>query len=106
MNPYRAPFTEPSARLPTLVWPRQIQIDGEPAEVAAIVEQYACWVSGSDLPKLLVVGDPGAIVTGRTLDFCRSWKNQREVKVNGRHFVQEDSPHEIGKALAEFLTAL
>jgi haloalkane dehalogenase len=103
MAAYRAPFAEPSARLPTLVWPRQIPIEGEPADVAAIVENYGAFISKSPIPKLLILGDPGAIVTGRTRDYCRTWPNQREMTVKGRHFLQEDSPHEIGRALAEFV---
>jgi haloalkane dehalogenase len=100
---YRAPFRERSARLPTLAWPREIPIEGEPADVHAIVESYGDWLAGSAIPKLLVLGDPGAIVTGRTREFCRSWPNQREIVVPGRHFVQEDSPDAIGAELADFL---
>jgi haloalkane dehalogenase len=103
MANYRAPYKERAARLPTLFWPRQIPIEGEPPDVTAITEKYADWLSHSDIPKLLIVGEPGAIVTGRTRDFCRTWPNQREITVKGRHFLQEDSPHEIGAALADFI---
>ncbi len=103
MAAYRAPYLEREARLPTLVWPRQIPVGGEPADVAAIVESYGKWLSRSPIPKLLVLGDPGAITRGRTRDFCRSWPNQREVTVKGGHFLQEDSPEEIGRALAGFV---
>jgi haloalkane dehalogenase len=106
MAVYRAPFLEREARLPTLTWPRQIPIEGEPPDVTAIVEAYGAWLSQSGIPKLLVLGDPGAIVTGPTRDFCRTWPNQREVTVKGRHFLQEDSPQEIGIALAEFVMAV
>jgi haloalkane dehalogenase len=106
MAAYRAPFLERDARLPTLAWPREIPIEGEPADVAAIVENYGQFLSRSAIPKLLVVGEPGAIMTGRTRDFCRTWSNQREVTVRGRHFLQEDSPHKIGAALAEFVSSL
>jgi len=106
MAAYRAPFLEREARLPTLVWPRQIPIDGEPADVTAIVESSGAFLSRSAIPKLLIVGEPGAIMTGRTREFCRTWLNQREVAVRGRHFLQEDSPHQIGAALAEFVTSL
>jgi haloalkane dehalogenase len=106
MTAYRAPFLERDARLPTLVWPRQIPVEGEPADVTAIVESYAAFLSRSQIPKLLIVGEPGAIVTGRTREFCRTWRNQREVTVPGRHFLQEDSPHQIGAALTEFVTSL
>ena len=101
MAAYRAPFLEREARLPTLAWPRQIPIEGKPADVTAIVEAYGAW-----LPKLLILGDPGAIITGRTRDFCRTWRNQREVVVPGRHFLQEDSPDLIGIALREFVQSL
>ena len=106
MAAYRAPFVEPSARLPTLVWPRQIPVEGEPADVTAIVENYGAWLSKSAIPKLLILGDPGAIITGRTREYCRTWPNQREITVKGRHFLQEDSPHQIGRALAEFVRSV
>jgi haloalkane dehalogenase len=106
MTAYRGPFPDREARLPTLVWPREIPIEGEPADVTAIVTSYGKWLSQSSLPKLLVVGEPGAIMTGRTLKFCRTWPNQREVTVKGRHFLQEDSPNQIGAALAGFVTSL
>jgi haloalkane dehalogenase len=106
MEAYRAPFREREDRLPTLVWPRQIPIEGEPADVTAIVESYAKAMSQSRIPKLLIAGDPGAIVRGRTLEFCRTWPNQREATVKGMHFLQEDSPQEIGIALREFLQTL
>jgi haloalkane dehalogenase len=103
MERYRAPYRERSARLPTLTWPREIPIQGEPPDVVAIVEAYGEWLSRCTVPKLLVLGEPGTIITGRTREFCRAWPNQREVTVAGRHFLQEDSPHEIGTALASFL---
>jgi haloalkane dehalogenase len=106
MAAYRAPYRERQARLPTLIWPRQIPIEGEPADVTTIVENYANWLSRTTIPKLLVLGDPGAIITGRTRDFCRTWPNQREITVRGRHFLQEDSPEEIGAALAAFVKSV
>ncbi len=106
MAAYRAPFLEREARLPTLVWPRQIPIEGDPADVTAIAESYGKAMSQSAIPKLLVVGEPGAIMRGRTLEFCRSWPNQTEVAVKGRHFLQEDAPHEIGAALQEFVRSV
>ena len=106
MAAYRAPYFEREARLPTLAWPRQIPIEGEPADVTEIVEGYGSWLSQSPIPKLLILGDPGAIVTGRTRDFCRTWQNQREVMVPGRHFLQEDSPDQIGIALKEFVKSV
>jgi haloalkane dehalogenase len=106
MIAYRMPYLERQARLPTLVWPRQIPVEGEPADVAAIVERCGKWLAQSDLPKLLVLSEPGAIMRGRTRDFCRSWPNQREVTVKGAHFLQEDSPDQIGAALAGFVKSL
>ena len=106
MAVYRAPFLERESRLPTLVWPRQIPIEGEPADVARIVEHSAAAMSRSPLPKLFIVGEPGAIVRGRTLDFCRTWANQTEITVKGIHFLQEDSPDEIGRALREFVESV
>jgi haloalkane dehalogenase len=101
MAEYRRPFLEPGERRrPTLSWPREIPIDGEPADVDAIVRAYAGWLSGSDVPKLFVNADPGAILTDGAREFCRTWPNQEEVTVRGGHFVQEDSPAEIGEAVA------
>lgn len=100
---YRRPFLNPADRRPTLTWPRQIPISGEPPEVVQIVQDYADWLSESDVPKLLFVAEPGAILQGAALEFCRKWPNQTEVPVAGNHFVQEDSPHEIGAALATWL---
>lgn len=103
MARYRAPFADRASRLTTLLWPRQLPVDGEPAEIVAVVERYGDWLSRSTCPKLLVLAEPGAVVTGRLRDLCRSWPNQTEVTVPGRHFLQEDSPHEIGAALAAFV---
>ena len=101
---YRRPFTNPADRRPTLTWPRQIPIEGEPAEVVAIVQSYADWLSASDMPKLFVNAEPGAILTGPQRDFVRTWPNQTEVTVPGNHFIQEDSPDEIGEAIASWIT--
>jgi haloalkane dehalogenase len=106
MDVYRSSFRDPGSRLPTLVWPRQLPIEGEPADVHAIVDSYSRWLSQSTLPKLLILGDPGAIVTGRIMDLCRTWPNQTVITVKGRHFLQEDSPHEIGTALANFVKSV
>ncbi len=100
MSVYRAPYLEPGeSRRPTLTWPRQIPIDGAPPDVAAIVEAYAAWMSTNDLPKLFIDAEPGSILTGPQREFCRTWRNQSEVTVEGRHFIQEDSPDEIGVAI-------
>ncbi len=102
---YRRPFAEPGeSRRPTLTWPRQIPVEGEPAEVVEIVRAYADWLSTSDVPKLFVNADPGAILIGPQREFCRTWPNQTEVTVAGIHFIQEDSPDEIGAALAAWLS--
>ncbi len=103
MERYRRPYQRREDRLPVLAWPRELPIEGQPADVVAIVEGYARWLQQSPLPKLFINAEPGAILTGRQRDFCRTWPNQREVTVPGVHFVQEDSPHEIGQAIADFL---
>lgn len=106
MTVYRRPFLNPGEdRRPTLTWPRQIPIEGEPADVFEIVEGYGSFLSESQIPKLFVNADPGAILVGAQRDFCRTWPNQTEVTVNGTHFIQEDSPHEIGAALRDWMTA-
>jgi len=105
MAAYRRPFAEPGeARRPTLSWPRQLPIAGEPAEVVAIVEAYGDWLKSSDLPKLFINAEPGAILTGPQREFCRSWPNQVEVTVSGIHFIQEDSPDDIGSSIADWLS--
>jgi len=107
MEHYREPFREPGEnRRPTLTWPREIPIDGEPADVVALVDDYARWLTASPLPKLFVNGNPGSILVGAQRDFCRTWPNQQEVTVKGSHFLQEDSPAEIGQAIARFLRRL
>jgi haloalkane dehalogenase len=107
MEVYRRPFREPGeSRRPTLTWPRQIPIDGEPKEVVDIVAAYADWLKSSSLPKLFIDADPGAILRGKVRDFCRTWPNQEQVTVKGIHFVQEDSPDEIGTAIATWLPNL
>jgi haloalkane dehalogenase len=106
MDAYREPFRERESRLPTLIWPRELPIEGEPADVTAIVTQYGNWLAQSAIPKLFISAEPGALITGRALEFCRSWPNQRETSVKGIHFIQEDAPEEIGTALASFLREL
>jgi haloalkane dehalogenase len=103
---YRAPYREPGeSRRPTLTWPRQIPLDGEPADVVGIAQAYADWLTTSPVPKLFVNGDPGFLLTGALRDFCRTFPNQREVAVRGTHFIQEDAPDEIGRALADFVAS-
>ena len=107
MAVYRRPYLNAGEdRRPTLTWPREIPIDGEPADVAEIAGAYSSWLSTSDVPKLFVNAEPGAILIGAQREFCRGWPNQREVTVAGNHFIQEDSPDEIGQAIASWLRAL
>ncbi len=108
MAEYRRPFAEPGeGRRPTLTWPRQIPIDGEPVDVVEVVEAYGKWLAGDDSPpKLFVNADPGFILTGRARELCRTWPHQTEVTVAGAHFVQEDSGPEIGAAVAEWIATL
>ena len=93
-------------RRPTLTWPRQIPLDGEPKEVVEEVEKNADFHKNSDIPKLFINAEPGSILTGDQREFVRTWKNQKEVTVKGNHFIQEDSADEIGAALREFVTNL
>jgi len=103
MAVYRRPFTEPGeSRRPTLTWPRQIPLDGEPKDVVAIVQRYADFLSKSPVPKLFINAEPGAILIGAQREFCRSWPNQQEVTVKGNHFLQEDSPDEIAEAISRW----
>jgi haloalkane dehalogenase len=104
MERYRTPYREAGeSRRPTLTWPREIPVDGEPADVVRVVQEYGDWLSKSPIPKLFINADPGSILVGAQRDFCRRWPNQQEVTVRGSHFVQEDSPDEIGRALAAFV---
>lgn len=107
MTVYRRPFAQAGEdRRPTLTWPRQIQLAGEPADVVGIVQEYADWLADAEVAKLFINADPGAILTGAAREFCRSWPNQTEVTVKGNHFIQEDSPDEIGQALAQWRSSL
>jgi len=107
MAEYRRPYLAAGEdRRPTLTWPRQIPIDGDPAEVAEVVAAYAAWLEHAPVPKLLISADPGAALTGEALDYARSWPRQTEVRVPGLHFIQEDSPNQIGEALAAWLRGL
>lgn len=107
MAVYRRPYREPGeSRRPTLTWPREIPIDGEPADVVATVARYARWLSESSIPKLFINAEPGVILTGAQREFCRTWPNQDEITVEGSHFIQEDSPDVIGRAIAAFLSRI
>jgi haloalkane dehalogenase len=108
MTEYRRPFVEPGeGRRPTLTFPREIPIEGKPADVAEIVSAYGAWLATSNVPKLFVKAEPGALLAGgANLATARSWPAQSEVTVKGIHFVQEDSPDEIGRAIAKWMAAL
>jgi haloalkane dehalogenase len=106
MEEYRRPFRTREDRWPTLAWPREIPVEGEPADVVALSTAYAEWMAQNDLPKLFVSAEPGAILTGTPREFCRRWHNQTEVTVRGSHFIQEDSGPEIGRAIAEWAATL
>ena len=107
MTEYRRPFLESGEdRRPTLTWPRQIPLGGEPSDVVEIVTAYGEWLAGSDMPKLFINAEPGAILIGNQREFCRSWPNQTEVTVKGAHFIQEDSADEIGQAIREWMSGI
>ena len=107
MDAYRRPFLQAGeSRRPTLTWPREIPIDGEPTDVHQIIDGYAHWLASSNVPKLFINAEPGSILTGKQREFCRTWPNQQEVTVKGIHFIQEDAPAEIGEAIAAFLARI
>ena len=107
MAAYRAPFANAGEdRRPTLTWPRQIPIEGEPPEVVRVVTDCGRWLAESSIPKLFINAEPGLLLTGRQREFCRTWHNQTELTVEGIHFIQEDSPKKIGEALAAFVRSL
>lgn len=107
MNEYRRPFAAAGEdRRPTLTWPRQIPVAGAPADVVQIASDYAKWMAGNDIPKLFIDAKPGSILTGKARDFALSFKNQTVVEAAGYHFLQEDSPDEIGQALSDWLKTL
>ena len=104
---YRKPFLNANEdRRPTLSWPRQIPVEGTPENVVAIVDEYRAWLEQCEIPKLFINAEPGSILTGAQREYCRSWPKQQEVTVSGTHFIQEDSPHEIGEAIAGFVSSL
>ena len=103
---YRRPFANPGEdRRPTLSWARSNPLDGEPADVTEIMNSYSEWLPRSSVPKLFVNSEPGG-TTESLRDFCRTWSAQREITLRGLHFMQEDSPHEIGQAIADWLASI
>ena len=104
MTQYRKPFLKAgSDRQPTLSWPRQIPLEGEPSEVVNIVNEYSEFMKKSNIRKLFINADPGSILIGAQREFCRSWPNQKEITVKGKHFIQEDSPNEISSAIKNWI---
>ena len=106
MEVYRRPFNIPEDRRPTLDWPNQIPIEGHPKDVTEIAKSYSEYLSTSNVPKLFVNAEPGAILVGEQREFCRSWPNQQEITVSGSHFIQEDSPDLIGKGILDWLLSI
>ncbi len=106
MNEYRRPFNDKKSRRPTLDWPRQIPLENDPPEISRIVDSYSHWMAENNIPKLFINAEPGAILIGKQREFCRTWKNQKEVTVKGSHFIQEDSPNEIGNAIFDWLKGI
>jgi haloalkane dehalogenase len=107
MDYYRQPFRNPGEdRRPMLSWPRSLPLDGEPAEIVKVVKENSGWLAESEVPKLFINGDPGQVVQGRVREAIRRWNNQTEVTVKGRKLLQEDSPHEIGVTIADFVRGL
>jgi haloalkane dehalogenase len=91
-------------RQPILSWTRDLPIAGEPADVVKVVDSYARWLSTSPIPRLFIDADPAGFLIGAQREFCRSWPNQTNVTVNGAHFIQEDSPEDVGAATASFVS--
>ena len=106
MEMYRKPYIKQGEdRRPMLSWPREIPIEGSPENVVKIVSKYSEWLKKSSLKKLFINADPGSILVGKQREFCRTWDNQEEVTVKGRHFLQEDSPNEIGVAIKNWMSS-
>ena len=106
MDEYRRPFNDKKSRRPTLDSPRQIPLENDPPEICKIVDSYSQWMAENNIPKLFINAEPGAILIGKQREFCRTWKNQKEVTVKGSHFIQEDSPNEIGNAIFDWLKGI
>jgi len=107
MAEYRRPFLTPGEdRRPTLTFPRQLPLEGDPVDVTEIVEDYGAWLRESKTPKLFVNANPGAALQDEHRAFCRTWPEQTEVTVSGLHFVQEDSPDEIGRAIVNWYSRI
>lgn len=105
MDTYRRYFRVPGpSRQPILSWTRDLPIAGEPEDVVRVIESYSQWLATSQIPKLFIDAEPGGFLVGEPREFCRSWANQTTVTVDGAHFLQEDSPEEVGQATASFVS--
>jgi haloalkane dehalogenase len=103
MDEYRRPYRNPGEdRRPTLTWPRELPIEGEPADVLEVMERNSAWLAINQIPKLFINAEPGAVLVGRHRDICRSWPKQIEVTVRGLHYLHEDSPDEMGTAIRKW----
>ncbi|MBW4636180.1 MAG: haloalkane dehalogenase [Iphinoe sp. HA4291-MV1] len=103
MAEYRRPYLESGeSRRPTLTWPREVPLDGYPSDVTAIMQDYSEWLLQSDMPKLFINAEPGVFIRGTIREFCRTLPNQTEVTITGMHFLQEDAPKEVGRAIAQW----
>jgi len=101
---YRRHYRNPGPlRQPMLTWSRELPIEGQPEDVVKIVDAYARWLSTSPIPKLFINAEPAGFLIGAQREFCRMWPNQQEVTVKGAHFLQEDSPDDVGEAIARFV---
>ena len=104
---YRRPYANAGEdRRPTLTWPREIPVEGEPADVLETIETYMTWLQGSNLPKLFIHCEPETVLKGHILEDVRKIPNQQEITVPGLHYVHEDSPHQIGQALSNWYANL
>lgn len=107
MSEYRRPYLKNGEdRRPTLSWPRQLPINSEPKEVSKKFEFFLNWMKSNKLPKLFINCDPGSILVGKQREYCRTWLNQKETTVKGLHFLQEDSPDEIGESIKNFFNEI
>ncbi len=108
MKAYGEPFRTVASRKPVRQWPREIPIDGSPADVHELVASYSRWLQATPLPKLLLYATPGGIITESGVEWCKSHlKNLKSVPVGaGIHYLQEDNPHRIGEELAQWVRAL
>jgi haloalkane dehalogenase len=104
MDVYRGYWEIPGpSRMPMLAWSRDLPTGGEPKDVVEVVDSYARWMSTNSIPKLFIDAEPAGFLIKGQREFCRAWPNRQQVTVKGAHFLQEDSPHEVGDAIARFV---